>query len=177
MRRQKYFFDFKFGISVKFRVEWCISLYDSLRICLRFLMQSFLRRREDIQNIGKIGNLNMNHMVIYIIRRGILRWFRIWSQKIFLPTHSGENRVWKNLREQVNNGPKFELGPFISWTDLDDGLWLFFIDGRNWTADEHGPSTLWTDQDDGPLKFWNRGRRWTSGQMDESPSVEAWAIQ
>ena len=59
----------------------------------------------------------------------------------------------KNLREQVNNGPKFELGPSISWTDLDDGLWLFFIDGRNWTADEHGPSTLWIDQDDGLLKF------------------------
>ena len=38
-----------------------------------FSMNSFLRRREDIQNIGKIGNLNMNHMVIYIIRRGILR--------------------------------------------------------------------------------------------------------
>ena len=81
MRRQKYFFDFKFGISVKFCVEWCISLYDSLRICLRFPMKSFLRRREDIQNIGKIGNLNMNHMVVNIIRRGILRWFRIWSQK------------------------------------------------------------------------------------------------
>ena len=26
MRRQKYFFDFKFGISVKFRFEWCITL-------------------------------------------------------------------------------------------------------------------------------------------------------
>jgi len=79
MRRQKYIFDFKFEISVKFRVERCISLYDSLWICLRFPMKSFLR--EDIQNIGKIGNLNMNHMVIYIIRREILRWFRIWSQK------------------------------------------------------------------------------------------------
>ena len=27
MRRQKYFFDSKFGISVKFRVDWCIRLY------------------------------------------------------------------------------------------------------------------------------------------------------
>ena len=96
MRRQKYFFDFKFGISVKFRVEWCISLYDSWWICLRFPMKSFLRRREDIQNIGKIGNLNMNHMIIYITRRGILRWFRIWSQKnIFAYAFKRKSRLKK----------------------------------------------------------------------------------
>ena len=50
-----------------------IGKFRILQICLRFPIKSFLRRREDIQNIGKIGNLNMNHMVIYIIRRGILR--------------------------------------------------------------------------------------------------------
>ena len=96
MRRQKYFFDFKIEISVKFRVEWCIWPYDSLWICLRFPMISFLRRREVIQNIGKIGNLNMNHMVIYIIRRGILRWFRFWSQKnIFAYAFKRKTRLKK----------------------------------------------------------------------------------
>ena len=33
MRRRKYFFDFKIEISVKFRVEWCVRLYDSYWIC------------------------------------------------------------------------------------------------------------------------------------------------
>ena len=43
----------------------------------------------------------MNHIVLYIIRRGILRWFRIWSQKIYLSTHLRENRVLKNLRGRI----------------------------------------------------------------------------
>ena len=81
MRRQKYFFDFRFGISIKFRVEWYIRLYDSYWICLRFPAKSYLRRREYVRNIGNIGNFNMNHIVLYIIRREILRWFRFWSQK------------------------------------------------------------------------------------------------
>ena len=116
MRRQKYFFDFKFGISVKFRVEWCISPYDSLRICLRFPRKSFLRRREDIQNIGKIGNLNMNHMVIHIIRRGISRWFRIWSQKnIFAYAFKRKTRflkfAWANQKNfmRIRSALKFQF--------------------------------------------------------------------
>ena len=36
MRRQKSIFDFKFGISVKFPVEWYVYIYDSFWICLRF---------------------------------------------------------------------------------------------------------------------------------------------
>ena len=73
-----------FGAWACSRAE--ISLYDSLWICLRLPMKSFLRRREDIQNIEKIGNLNMNHMVIYddiwwiiwyIIRREISCLLRI----------------------------------------------------------------------------------------------------
>ena len=81
MRRQIYFFDFRFEISVKFRVEWCILIYDSWRIRPRFPMKSYLRRREYVRNIGNIGKFKINHILIYIIRRGILRWFRIWSQK------------------------------------------------------------------------------------------------
>ena len=103
MRRQKYFFDFRFEISVKFRVDWCIRLYDSYRICLRFPANSSLRRREYVRNIGNIGKSNMNHIVLYINRREISRWFRIWSQKIFLPTHFRENRVLKNLRGRIQN--------------------------------------------------------------------------
>ena len=40
----------------------------------------------------------MNHMVIYIMRRGVWRWFRFWSQKIYLSKHLREKRVLKNLR-------------------------------------------------------------------------------
>ena len=101
MRRQKYFFDSKFGISVKFRVDWCIRLYDSLRICLRFPANSYLRRREYVRNIGNIGKSNMNHLVLYINRREILRWFRIWSQKnIFAYAFSRKSR-FKNLRRRI----------------------------------------------------------------------------
>ena len=111
MRRQKYFFDFKIEISVKFRVEWCIWPYDSLWICLRFPMISFLRRREVIQNIGKIGNLNINHMVIYIIRRGISRWFRFWYQKnIFAYAFKRKTRLknaWANSKKF--DCPEFEV--------------------------------------------------------------------
>ena len=79
MRRQKYFFDFRFEISVKFRVDWCIRLYDSYRICLRFPANSSLRRREYVRNMGNNGKFNMNHILIHTTRREILRWFRIWS--------------------------------------------------------------------------------------------------
>ena len=127
MRRQKYFFDFKFGISVKFRVEWCISLYDSWWLCLRFPMKSFLRRREDIQNTGKIGNLNMNHIMIYIIRRGILRWFRIWSQKnIFAYAFKRKSRLkkfaWANPKNfySAESAVKFwlEIYPYVTWSKI-----------------------------------------------------------
>ena len=69
-------------------------------------MKSFLRRREDIQNIGNIGNLNMNRMVIYIIStRNFDTEFYADSEfevkKIFLPTHLREKRVWKNLRGRI----------------------------------------------------------------------------
>ena len=68
-------------------------------------MKSFLRRREDIQNIGKIGNLNMNRMVIYIIStRNFDTEFYADSEfevkKIFLPTHLREKRVSKNSRRR-----------------------------------------------------------------------------
>ena len=59
------------------------------------------------------------------------------------------------------------------WTDLDDGPWLFSIDGRRLTA---GRQTAHLT--DGfrrqTIKNKKCGRRWTGGQMDESPSVEAW---
>ena len=53
-------FDFRFGISVKFRVEWCIRLYDSYWICLRFPTNSYLRRREYIRNKGNFGKLMLS---------------------------------------------------------------------------------------------------------------------
>ena len=112
MRGQKYCFDFKFGISVKFRVDWCIRLYDSYRICLRFPANSSLRRREYVRNIGNIGKSNMNHIVLYINRRDFYADFESEVKKIFLPTHFRENHVLKNLRGRIQ---KFWIFLNPSW--------------------------------------------------------------
>ena len=95
MRGQKYFFDFRFEISVKFRVGWCIRLYDSFRICLRFPANLYLRRCKYIRNMGNIGKSNMNHVVIYIIRCEILN---LKSKKYFC-LHILEKSRFKNLRD------------------------------------------------------------------------------
>ena len=122
MRRRKYFFDFKIGISVKFRVEWCIRLCDSYRFCLRFPANSYLRRREYVRNIGNIGKFNMNHIVLYIIRRGILRWFRFWSQKnisayAFKRKSSFKKFAWADQKnfDWSESGVKFwfEIYPYV----------------------------------------------------------------
>ena len=110
MRRQIYFFDFRFEISVKFRVEWCILIYDSWRIRPRFPMKSYLRRREYVRNIGNIGKFKINHILIYIIRRGILRWFRIWSQKnIFAHAFERKSRFKKFAWADSKNFDFFEF--------------------------------------------------------------------
>ena len=81
MRRQKYFFDFRFEISVKFRVEWCIRLYDSYLICQYSLYFVYIHAYANTNSRESVGKFEMNHIVLYIIRREILRWSRIWSQK------------------------------------------------------------------------------------------------
>ena len=111
MRRQKYFFDFRFGISVKFRVEWCIRLYVSYRICPRFPANSYLRRREYVRNMGNIRKSNMNHIVLHIIRRGILRWFRFRSQKnISAYAFKRKSRLKKFAWADLKNFHRFESG-------------------------------------------------------------------
>ena len=81
MRRQKYFFDFKIEISVKFRVEWCVRLYGSWWICQCSLYFVYIHAYANTNYWGNTDKFNMNHIVLHIIRRGILRWFRFWSQK------------------------------------------------------------------------------------------------
>jgi len=56
-----------------------------------FCISSRLRKNDFIEKRRQIYNESyyMIHIMIYI-NRGILRWFRIWSQKIFLPTHLRE---------------------------------------------------------------------------------------
>ena len=81
MRRQIYFFDFRFEISVKFRVEWCILIYDLSWICQCSLYFVHIHAYANTNSRESVGKFNMNHIVLYIIRREILRWFRIWSQK------------------------------------------------------------------------------------------------
>ena len=111
MRRRKYFFDFKFGISVKFRVEWCVRLYGSYWICQCFPNNSYLRGREYVQNIGNIGKFIINHIVLHIIWRGILRWFRIWSQKnISAYAFMRKSRLKKFAWADQKNFHRFESG-------------------------------------------------------------------
>ena len=51
-----------------------------------------------LRKFKNIGNINMNHISTYIIRKEILRWFRIWSQK-FISAHVFRRKSrFKNLR-------------------------------------------------------------------------------
>ena len=50
--------------------DFCVI---SFRICLRFPLNSKLRRRKDIPNPENVGKFNMNHLSIHINRREILR--------------------------------------------------------------------------------------------------------
>ena len=103
MRRQKYIFDFKFGISVKFRVDWCIRLYDSYLICQYSLYFVHIHAYANMDSRENVGKFEVNHIVLYINRREILRWFRIWSQKnIFAYAFSRKSR-FKNLRGRIQN--------------------------------------------------------------------------
>ena len=47
-------FDIRIEISVKFRVEWCIFIYDLFWIRLHFPKNSYLRRRDSVRNIGLV---------------------------------------------------------------------------------------------------------------------------
>ena len=64
-----------------------------------------------------------------------------------------------------------EYGLSTSWTDSDDRPWSFVLDGR-WT--KRGRPRHERIQTMDHSKYKKRGRKWTGGQMDESPSVEAW---
>ena len=96
MRRQKYFFDFRFEISVKFRVDWCIRLYDSYLICQYSLYFIHIHAYANMNSRENVGKFQVNHIVLYINRREISRWFRIWSQKnIFAYAFSRKSRFKK----------------------------------------------------------------------------------
>ena len=111
MRRQKYFFDFKFGISVKFRVEWCISQYDSYsnyQFSLYFVYLHAYAKKNSRENIDKF---KMNHIKLYIIRSAILRWFRIWGQKnIFAYAFKRKTRFKNFAWADPKNFAWFESG-------------------------------------------------------------------
>ena len=125
MRRQKYFFDFKFGISVKFRVDWCIRLYDSYLICQYSLYFVHIHAYANMNSRENVGKFQVNHIVLYINRREILRWFRIWSQKnIFAYAFSRKSRFKKiawadsKILNFFESGVKFwfEIYPYIWWS-------------------------------------------------------------
>ena len=49
-----------------------------------------------------VGKINMDPISMHIIRREILRWIRIWSQNLILPTHSWEKTILKILRRRIS---------------------------------------------------------------------------
>ena len=51
-----------------------------------------------LRKYKNMGNIKMNHISSYIIRREILRWFRIWSQKKFSAYAFKRKSRFKNLR-------------------------------------------------------------------------------
>ena len=83
LRGWKLFFKFKFEIRVKLRREWCKSMYDSFWICQYCPTNNRLRRHDDVSNLETTGKLQMNRTSWYTIWRELLRWFQIWSRKIF----------------------------------------------------------------------------------------------
>ena len=125
MRRRKYFFDFRFEISVKFRVDWCIRLNDSYLICQYSLYFVHIHAYANMNSRENVGKFEVNHIVLYINRREILRWFRIWSQKnIFAYAFSRKSRFKKfawadskilNFFESVVKF-WFEIYPYIRWS-------------------------------------------------------------
>ena len=70
MHKQKYYFDFQFRISVKFRVEWCITSYDlywiySFSLLLVYLLayantQSFTQIKKKIFKKSSINDSTKN---------------------------------------------------------------------------------------------------------------------
>ena len=60
---------------------------------------------------GNTDKFNMNHIVLHIIRRGILRWFRIWSQKnISAYAFMRKSRLKKFAWADQKNFHRFESG-------------------------------------------------------------------
>ena len=79
MRRQKYYFDFKFEISVKFRAEWCLLIYDSYWICQYPVYFLYIHAYANTDFLENVSKFKRNHIFIHTIRSEILRWFQIWS--------------------------------------------------------------------------------------------------
>ena len=61
----------------------------------------YLRRREDVPNLENVGKHKMNHISLYIIRREIWRWFRIWSQNLMFAYAFKRKSRFKNLRRRI----------------------------------------------------------------------------
>ena len=69
-----------------------------------------------LRNLSKLGKSQMNHISIYIIRREIQRWFRIWSQKfIFAYAFKRKSRfkkfAWANQKNLmcIESALKFQF--------------------------------------------------------------------
>ena len=101
---------------------YSIRLCDSYWICL---CSQYFVRIHAYANTNYWGNkdkYNMNHIVLHIIRRRILHWFRIWSQKnISAHAFKRKSRL-KNLHGRIQknfdwfeSGVKFwfEIYPYI----------------------------------------------------------------
>ena len=73
----------------------------------------YLRRREDVPNLGNSGKLKMNRISIHIIRREIKRWIRIWSQKFMFTYAFWRKSRFKFLCVQSALKFRFEICAYI----------------------------------------------------------------
>ena len=73
-------------------------MYVDIWFILIFPIFLNLRRREYIPKLGNVDEIRMNHISTYIIRKEILRWFRIWSQKFISAYAFRRKSCFKNLR-------------------------------------------------------------------------------
>ena len=101
MRRRNEIFDYIFGFSVKFRVEWYVLIWGLFWSCRRLASISWLRGRKTVYSVNR-RKPSINPITTHTIRRGILRWIRIWSQN-FYSAHAFRWKFdFKILRRQIS---------------------------------------------------------------------------
>ena len=85
MRGRKIFFDFKFGFSVKFRVEWYVFILDLYLFCTRSYLYSVQHPRNRYFRANHRSKHYRPHMNTYQSTRNFTLNPNLKSKKIFRP--------------------------------------------------------------------------------------------